>query len=168
MATFNLIKTPEVEASVTAPVHTAFTPTISAYNVWYNCGTVVWTSLATDVIVCNGYITTDITSISCTGSDRLGCYVRSRLVDNTTGLEQWASSQTSLIYRRIGSTNYGVLADCNTIVDRLWAGPSGLLVPGHAYTWTIEVMKQQEIGVPTLTYTVVDASIFSDTARLNP
>lgn len=170
MSTINLTFTPEVEESDTATdaVSTPNVPTVSAYNTWYNCGTITWTAISSDLVLCNAYTTTSITSVTCTGSDQLGVFFRSRLIDDTTSTEQWASSQTAQIYNRIGTAEYGVLNDINSVFDRFWVGSSGgLLVPGHDYTWTIEVMKQQIVGTPTLTLTVIDSSIFVDAARLN-
>lgn len=173
MTTINLVKTDPVVDSATSITATATSPspTISAYGItnWFEVGRIEWTAIYNDVVTCNGFVTTTVSSVTCTGIEQLAGWFRARLFNVTTGYDVWAGTTTQMIYRRIGANDYNTLRAQSSIGGTYYTGmPGGMLIPGNAYRWYIEVMKESVVGTPTLTLTVDDSAVYADAARLNP
>lgn len=163
MATLNISRLP---VSTVSPTSYSSTPTISAYNTWYSCGRCEWTAQVDDILTIQQWVVTSISAVTSSGSDQLAVYFRQRLYDATLGRDVPAGIRTSQVFRTVGATEYGIQKEVTNFSTTFLTGMRGILTPGHEYECHIETKKEQAVGTPTLTLTIIDSTTFADAGTI--
>ncbi len=145
MTTIALTSTPLVAASSTTSTTTTAVPTVSSYATWYEASRINWTTVGTDVITCTGWVVATLSSITCTGTNQLSVYTRARLHNETTGADVWSGTATHQLFRQIGTVAYTSTSFVSNHCNTFGVGGTGLLIAGNAYSWHVEIMKEQSV-----------------------
>jgi hypothetical protein len=166
--TSNSVQAGTVTSGSTSSSSGTSSPTISAYGTWYAGATCGFTAQENNITQFSAYAAYSVSSITCSGSDQLKIWARTRLYDNTVAADVPAGIKKQLLYFKLGAiaTN-GQTNGIFNANEVFISGFRGLLIPGHSYTLYVELMKEQASGTPTCDLAFVTSGSSSSSATVS-